>query len=1057
MSNRVAASMTASIIIDKKEVISSALEAYARAKKEIDGNKLELLVDVSDDEALKRLKEIQKELSGKDYIIKFKNQGIDETLKSLDELYEKIKAIISGKNLGNGKGNGVGNSIVDEKTIENVLELFTKVEGHLGELRKTISDVGDGDEFSPLLKMIKEVSKSISELSESMSKIKLNLNVDLGATNEEKLNAKVAQANHRQLEGYRKLFSSMKASGKTNMQMLKFFEPDDASVSELVGIYRDLIQKIEKEVYGKRNLNAKNIFKEEYKEIENARAAFNRANKSQEKASPLGELFGGTDLTEVIKQLELIAEDLKNISSVATEFKNSFQNGFNVTASVEEIEKLTNKVKELESELDKLKTSSVTSVETNISSPITDTFQGDAETEEMKKVATATDEAVQEKKDFAIANEGVQDSVDDSKSKLELEANLMKSIAENSEKAAKAKKEFVEANKTVSNSARTSAEDLEQERNVLDDLGRESGKHSIELGLSPIIDSAKKLDDTLDNIEISTDSFNEVLEKLDLTKSKLGEIVRITKQAHANADGKMIESYILKDSVGSTETYGASSNTEKGQMLAYKYISDNTKAINEQRKAEKELQRQQEKSNAEKLKEEENKKIAKQKENYDELNRTIDRYITIRKRIAKGESLSSDKQEAENLKKSIDDLHKTDLLSEEQYKNTKIRLDNLETSVKDIVALTRQSTFDSMQSDIDRYYKRLNNLKIKPSDIDRSSGYTEALNEYEAAIRKLENHLTKLRGATEEITEKDIKDWEDLTSSVQEASDKIRAFSSAQKGSSVHSREKEIDKLTKYLKENTKISKTARKELERYLDLLKSGDASTNVQEIHTEWTKVAVAEREAGREGKAFFDILGDKTLYGYAAQLAQYYLSLMDFVRYARAVFDNVIEINTAQTELRKVSDATESRLTENFKTSAKAAKDLGATITDVISATADWSRMGYNVDDAEELARISTLYKNVGDGIDIETANNSLISTLQGFQLTADEAEGVIDKFNEVANNFAIDSAGIGEALQRSAASFNAANTDLSKSIVLITATNEEVQDPDSVGKHNCPPLQ
>lgn len=49
----------------------------------------------------------------------------------------------------------------------------------------------------------------------------------------------------------------------------------------------------------------------------------------------------------------------------------------------------------------------------------------------------------------------------------------------------------------------------------------------------------------------------------------------------------------------------------------------------------------------------------------------------------------------------------------------------------------------------------------------------------------------------------------------------------------------------------------------------------------------------------------------------------------------------------------------------------------------------------------------------------------------------------------NNFAIDTAGIGEALQRSAASFNAANTDLSKSIALITATNEVIQNPESVG--------
>ena len=165
---------------------------------------------------------------------------------------------------------------------------------------------------------------------------------------------------------------------------------------------------------------------------------------------------------------------------------------------------------------------------------------------------------------------------------------------------------------------------------------------------------------------------------------------------------------------------------------------------------------------------------------------------------------------------------------------------------------------------------------------------------------------------------------------------------------------------------------------------------------------------------------------------------VSFYDLINVGREIVTNIKEIDTALTELRKVSDATEQRLTTNFKNSADTAKELGATISDVISATADWSRMGFDIDESEELARVSTLYKNVGDGIDIETANNSLISTLQGFQLDASEAESIIDKFNEVANNYAIDSAGIGEALQRSAASFNAANTDLSKSIALITAT-------------------
>lgn len=50
---------------------------------------------------------------------------------------------------------------------------------------------------------------------------------------------------------------------------------------------------------------------------------------------------------------------------------------------------------------------------------------------------------------------------------------------------------------------------------------------------------------------------------------------------------------------------------------------------------------------------------------------------------------------------------------------------------------------------------------------------------------------------------------------------------------------------------------------------------------------------------------------------------------------------------------------------------------------------------------------------------------------------------------SNNEAISSAGIGEALKRSAASFNAANTSLEKSVALITATNSVLQDEDKTG--------
>ena len=173
------------------------------------------------------------------------------------------------------------------------------------------------------------------------------------------------------------------------------------------------------------------------------------------------------------------------------------------------------------------------------------------------------------------------------------------------------------------------------------------------------------------------------------------------------------------------------------------------------------------------------------------------------------------------------------------------------------------------------------------------------------------------------------------------------------------------------------------------------------------------------------------------------------MLLVNQLRKIPKEVIAVNSAMIELTKVSDASDFDIKNYFDEAAESAKKLGASVSDVINATADWSRLGYNLQDSKQLAEIATLYTNVGDGIDMNAANESLISTLQGFKMTANEAIHVIDSFNEVANTEAIDSAGIGEALKRSASSMYAAGNTLEETIGLVTAANAVVQDPDSIG--------
>ena len=184
----------------------------------------------------------------------------------------------------------------------------------------------------------------------------------------------------------------------------------------------------------------------------------------------------------------------------------------------------------------------------------------------------------------------------------------------------------------------------------------------------------------------------------------------------------------------------------------------------------------------------------------------------------------------------------------------------------------------------------------------------------------------------------------------------------------------------------------------------------------------------------------------------LTAYILSFVSFYEIWAQIKQGVTyvkELDSAFTEMRKVSDETTESLKEFQKESFDIADSVASTAKEIQNSTADWLRLGYAMDEASELARTTAVYKAVGDDMDIVTATESMVSTLQGFQLEADQAANIVDQFNEVSNNFAIDSKGIGVALQRSAASFNAANTGLSESISLITATNAVLQDPEKVG--------
>lgn len=324
------------------------------------------------------------------------------------------------------------------------------------------------------------------------------------------------------------------------------------------------------------------------------------------------------------------------------------------------------------------------------------------------------------------------------------------------------------------------------------------------------------------------------------------------------------------------------------------------------------------------------------------------------------------------------------------------------------------------------------------SEIDKANEslkqYDSSLSQTQEAIKenvKLEQKLAQIRAQNNQKAENDNKKQEAAQDNMYK---------------------KRIDwerKIQQWRRQNSAAEKTFGPELDELTMRLRNGSnmLDDELTQIVYRFKEIQSEAYKTGQAGSSVFNMIKQRAKSMIATLTT--FNSFYDVIRVVRQGYTYVADINKQMVELSKVSGQTLGQIQNDFEEYANTAKDLGATISDTISATADWSRLGYSVPDAKELARVALLYKNVGDGIDIGTANESLISTLQGYQMQADQAEHIVDVFNEVANNYAIDSAGIGEALQRSAASLNAANTSLEESVALVTAANTVVQNPEQVG--------
>lgn len=191
---------------------------------------------------------------------------------------------------------------------------------------------------------------------------------------------------------------------------------------------------------------------------------------------------------------------------------------------------------------------------------------------------------------------------------------------------------------------------------------------------------------------------------------------------------------------------------------------------------------------------------------------------------------------------------------------------------------------------------------------------------------------------------------------------------------------------------------------------------------------------------------ILGKSTL----GLITKYFATraLMKVKQSMELVYQNVVKIDSALAQLQIVTGASGNQLEIFFDSAAESAKNLGTTVTEMLSSIETFSRLGYGLEDSLTLSSAATIMSNTA-AVNVDEATTGITSIIKGYGLQVEDSERVTDVLVEVGRKYAISAGELMEAFQRGGAALYATGTDFEKSAALFAAANASIQNASTVG--------
>jgi ElaB/YqjD/DUF883 family membrane-anchored ribosome-binding protein len=178
----------------------------------------------------------------------------------------------------------------------------------------------------------------------------------------------------------------------------------------------------------------------------------------------------------------------------------------------------------------------------------------------------------------------------------------------------------------------------------------------------------------------------------------------------------------------------------------------------------------------------------------------------------------------------------------------------------------------------------------------------------------------------------------------------------------------------------------------------KAGNVYTQLQKLDKEGnvlSKTFTTTQAASKGLGATFESMGRKL-----QSLNGVFQAMTNLVVNFQRFMEPVLEFEDALTELKKVSALSNDELDSYTKNLGEIGKEVAKSTTEMTEAATEFVKSGFSEEDSATLARVSSLYQNIADEeLDAGEAANFIISQMKAFNMTAQDAEHIIDAVNEV----------------------------------------------------------